>query len=115
MTDPHQTISVDDAVSAFIASLKQRLGTEGDGPCGSETPEEAEDRRFRFAEDVLRAACPDPRFCTHHRCKRTRLCRHFADLRAVRDGTRKLPPSRRPPGATMLRHAMWVFVNSLPR
>jgi hypothetical protein len=76
------------------------------------TPEQTEASRFEFAETVLRAACPDPRLCPHHRCRRLRLCRHVADLRAVRDGTRKLPPSRRPPGATMIRHAIWVFVNS---
>jgi hypothetical protein len=76
-----------------------------------ETPQEAEARRFRCAETLLRVVCPDPRLCTHHLCRRNRLCRHFANLHAVRDGRRQLPPSRRPPGAIMLRHAIWVFMN----
>ena len=110
-TPPYLT--VDEAVAEFMAGMQQRLGS---APAesysyGAETLEQAEARRFNFAEEVLRVACPDPRLCTHHRCRRNRLCRHFADLRAVQDGTHKLPPSRRSPGATMVRHAIWVFMN----
>jgi hypothetical protein len=106
-------LTVDEAVAEFMADMRLRLGTEPTERYehSPETPEQAEARRFHFAETVLRAACPDPRQCTHHRCRRYRLCRHFADLHAVRDGRRKLPPSRRPPGATMARHAIWVLMN----
>ncbi len=110
-TPPYLT--VDEAVAEFMTGMRQRLGS---APAesyshGAETLEQAEARRFHFAESVLRAACPDPRLCTHHRCRRNRLCRHFADLHAVREGRYKLAPSRRPPGATVLRHAIWVLMN----
>jgi hypothetical protein len=113
MNEPDPHLSVDDAVAEFMTTIKLHLGSaphECSRP-SAETPEQAEARRFKLAETLLRAACPDPRLCTHHRCRRDRLCRHFADLRAVRDGSRKLPPSRRSPGATMARHAIWVFMN----
>jgi hypothetical protein len=114
MNDPHPHLTVDQAVSEFMASMQERLGsaaTERRGP-STETREQADARRFDMAETVLSLACPDPRLCNHHRCRRGGLCRHFADLHAVRDGRRKLPPSRRSPSATMLRHAIWVFMNS---
>jgi hypothetical protein len=101
-------------MAAFSAGMEQHIGNGPDARCSYSpaTPKEMEAQRFQFAEKVLRAACPDPRLCTNHRCRRNRLCRHFADLRAVENGTRKLPPSRRSPGATMVRHAIWVLMNS---
>jgi len=75
-----------------------------------ETPEQAEARRFRCAEEVLRLVCPDPRVCPDRQCRRRRLCRHFLDLHAQQRAGRS-PNPRRTPGAAALRRAMWLYVN----
>jgi hypothetical protein len=110
MSKPRPTPTVDEAMAVFSTEMSARFGDGPEPQSSPLTPQEAEAKRFRFAETVLRAVCPDPTLCSHHHCKRSRLCRHFADLRAVENGTRKLPPSRRSPGATVIRHAIWLFV-----
>jgi hypothetical protein len=109
-------LTVDEAVAAFFVVMKQHYGLTSDGTFSDgyspKTSQQAEAQWFHMAEKALRAACRDPRLCTHPRCRRNRLCRHFADLHAVQEGRRKLPPSRRTPGETMLRHAIWVLMNA---
>jgi hypothetical protein len=109
-----QKLTVDDAVAEFYKILEAELGppTAALSRAGAaETPAEAEARRFRQAASLLRLACPDPTRCTDQRCRRNRLCRHFADLRARQQPSQIRQPTRRTPGADALRHAIWVLMN----
>jgi hypothetical protein len=113
-----QKLTVDEAVAEFRTILLAKLGpptAARSQTWAAETPAEAEARRFRLAESLLRRACPDPTRCTDQRCRRRRLCRHFADLRARQQGRPGQPATRRTPGADALRHAIWVFMNSNSR
>jgi hypothetical protein len=110
-----QKLTVDEAVAEFYRILEEELGPPTATPShagAAETPAEAEARYFRLAASLLRLACPDPTRCTDQRCRRSRLCRHFADLRARQQGRPGQPPTRRSPGAAALRHAIWVLMNS---
>ena len=110
-----QKLTVDEAVAEFRTILLAELGPPTAAPLRAgpaETPAEAEARRFRLAEELLRRACPDPTRCTDQRCRRRGLCRHFADLRARQQGRPGQPATRRTPGAAALRHAIWVLMNS---
>jgi hypothetical protein len=75
------------------------------------TPAEDEDLRFRCAEVLLLIACPDPALCADRRCRRGGVCRHLVDLEARRKGRYHAPNSRRTPGASALRHAVWVCMS----
>ena len=116
MTQFMPKLSVDDAVQQFFAILHHAWGLgEPDAARAADwerkTPEEAEALRFSCAKDVLRLLCPDPRWCSDHRCRRLTMCRHFADLRArQREG--RSPYPGRTPGAAALRHAIWVYMNA---
>ena len=107
---PHLT--VDDAVGEFRAMLKEKIG---DSPplttMTPQTPEEAEAGRFRFAEQLLSLACPDPAACANQQCRRNRLCRHFARLRAKQQSGVSRNP-RRTPGAEAARYAIWVYMSA---
>jgi hypothetical protein len=110
---PVQQLSVDQAVADFCTMLKTELGTDTASPfspAAAETPEEAEARHFRCAEELLRAVCPDPTGCPDQRCRRGGQCRHLADLRARQQGRQGPPRTRRTPGAAALRQAIWVFM-----
>jgi hypothetical protein len=116
MTKFTPNLSVDDAVQEFLAILSRAWGSaEPDASRLAElqrdTPEEAEARRFRCAEEVLRLLCSDPRWCTDRRCRRLTMCRRLADLRA-RQRDRRSPHPRRTPGAAALRHAIWLYMNA---
>ena len=76
-------------MAEFQAALREALGdSPPDTAAKSMTPEEQEESLFRFAEVVLRLACPDPRACSHPHCRRDVRCRHFARLEAKRAGGR---------------------------
>ncbi len=108
-------LNVDEAVAEFQAMLRVELGPEtaaGLRAIGPETPGEAEARRFRCAEELLRRVCPDPTRCNNQRCRRTGLCRHFAELRERQQLSTGQQATRRTPGAEALRQAIWVFMNS---
>jgi hypothetical protein len=110
-----QKLTVDEAVAEFYKILGTELGPPTAAPSragAAETREEAEARRFRLAEELLRRACPDPTRCSDPRCRRRGLCRHFADLRARQQGRPRQAPTRRTPGAHALRQAIWVYMNS---
>ncbi len=115
MTDPTQLISVDDAMADFQAITREVLGdtsfSAGDSAPAA-TPEQMEESRFRLAEFMLSLACPDPRMCGDQRCQRGRLCRHFAHVQALREGSAMPHHPRRPPGAEAARYAVWVYMNS---
>lgn len=109
-------LTVDEAVAELRLLLGAELDTlpaEPPAPLAPETHEEAEARRFRCAEALLRLACPDPARCPDQRCRRGGQCRHLALLDARRRGQPpKEPPTRRTPGALALRQAIQVFMNS---
>ncbi len=110
-----QKLAVDAAVAQFSKALEAELGSGADSRCSAGkavSPEEAETRRFRQAEALLRLVCPDPTRCAEPRCRRGGLCQHFADLRARQEGRRSQPATRRTPGAAALRHAIWIYMNS---
>jgi hypothetical protein len=105
-------LTIDQAVAEFQAVVREELG---DDPLPSatvpRTPEEAEDERFRFAEVMVALACPDPRACTDHRCRRNSLCRHFERVRAKRACGQASHPMRTP-GAEAIRYAIWAYMSS---
>lgn len=108
------TLSVDEAVSQFVAVLRAELGPGTDaglGPIAGETLADAEARRFRTAARLLHLVCPDPTGCSNQRCRRTRLCRHFAELHE-RQRLSIDQSARRTPGADALRQAIWLLMNS---
>ena len=112
MTTQTRQLTIDDAIAEFQAVVREELG---DTPPHTTrvpvTPEEAEARRFQFAEFMLGLACPDPTACTDWQCRRHRLCRHFARLRVKqRNGVSRHP--RRTPGAEAARYAIWVYMSS---
>lgn len=114
MPDPEQLISVDDAMAEFQAIAREVLADASSGARASTpdaTPEQMEESRFRLAEYVLSLACPDPRACADHRCRRQVLCRHFERVQAKRASGLSNHP-RRTPGAEALRYAVWVVMNS---
>jgi hypothetical protein len=108
------TLNVDEAVAEFLAALREVLGPDTGGGLRAivrETLEEAEARRFRCAAQLLGWVCPDAMRCINQRCRRTRLCRHFAELRE-RQQLSIDQSTRRTPGADALRQAIWLFMNS---
>jgi hypothetical protein len=110
MTTAPPRLTEDDAVQYFFTMLRAQWGPPS-GEVVPEAPEQAEARRFRCAEEVLRLLCSDPRACTDRRCRRLTLCRHFAELHArQRDGRWTHP--RRTPGAAALRRAIWLYMNA---
>lgn len=114
MTDVARRLTVDEAVAEFSKRADAARGPALPAQARTaavETFEDAERRRFQFAEHLLSLACPDPRQCADHRCRRHRLCRHVVDVHAVRSGARVLPPSRRSPGAWAMRYAIWESMN----
>lgn len=117
MTDRSSKLTVDEAMAAITLIAKERLESAppAEPRTVADTFEAAEARLFQTAQQLLVLACPDPRHCCHHRCRRHRLCRHFVVVRAVQSGARVLPQSRRSPGAWALRYAVWVYMNTLAR
>ena len=110
-----EKLTLNQAVAQFHAILREHLPPEPlarAGPSVPETHEEAEARRFRLAETLLRLACPDARRCTDHRCRRSGRCRHLADLAARKQGPPRRQEDDRPPAAHALRHAIWVYMNA---
>ena len=112
MREPIPQLNVDEAMAEFQAVARDLLGDSvARRRAAPQTPEEAEDSLFRFAESILSLACPDPTACTNEYCRRQRICRHFARVRAKRASGQSAHP-RRTPGAEACRYAIWVFVNS---
>ena len=112
MREQMPQLNVDEAMAEFQAVTKDHLGESlARRPAAPQTPQEAEDSRFRFAESILSLACPDPRACTNERCRRNRLCRHFERVHAKRASGQSAHP-RRTPGAEACRYAIWVYMNS---
>ena len=114
MNAPACQLTVDDAMWKFQIMLREALGgNPPDAATRPETPEEREERLFRFAEAVLGLACPDPRACSDPHCRRNVCCRHFARIGAKRvSGTASHP--RRTPGAEAARYAVWVYMSADP-
>ena len=88
-------------IAEFQAVARDLLGDSvARGRAAPQTPEEAEDSLFRFAESILSLACPDPTACNNEHCRRQRICRHFARVRAsgppARARIRGARPVRRP-------------------
>ena len=100
------------AIAEFQAVVREELGDDA-APVATapRTPEEAEDEKFRFAELMVTLACPDPRACTDHRCRRDVLCRHFARVQAKRASGQATHPMRTP-GAEAVRYAIWAYISS---
>jgi len=114
MTDPPNRYSVDEAMASFSKLADAIYGPSQDDPARALSPPtfvEAEAERFRFAENVLAAACPAPARCGQHRCRRNRVCQHFEKLRAIQSPPQPQPFSRRSPGAQAVRYAVWVYMN----
>jgi|RhiMetdeSRZDD1v2_1073273.scaffolds.fasta_scaffold354758_2 hypothetical protein len=105
-------LTIDQAIAEFQAVVREELGDDP-APVATapRTPEEAENARFRFAEFMVALACPDPRACTDHRCRRNALCRHFERVQAKRASRRASHP-RRTPGAEAIRYAIWAYISS---
>jgi hypothetical protein len=111
MREPIPQLTVDQAMAEFQAVARDLLGdSPARGPAPPQTPEQAEEGRFRFAEQILSLACPDPRACTNEHCRRHRMCRHFERVRAKRASGVSAHP-RRTPGAEACRYAIWVYMN----
>jgi len=111
MTAPTRQLSIDAAIGEFQAVLDEELGDSlSHQALPPETPEQAEDRRFRLAEYMIALACPDPRACADQRCRRDVLCRHLSRVHAKRASGRSSHP-RRTPGAEAARYAIWVYMN----
>jgi hypothetical protein len=110
-----QKLTMEETVAEFFAILQVWLGhrtAPSIDQMHADTSEDAEALRFRAAEQLLRAACPGPAHCSEQRCRRGGLCRHLADLYA-RQGRHSPQLTRRTPGADAVRHAIWVYMNSL--
>ncbi len=112
MTDTTRQLSVDEAMAEFQAIAREVLGAAAPGNAAAAATEQTEESRFSLAEVILRLACPDPRMCGDTRCRRGRLCRHFAHVRALHEGRVRTHHPRRPPDAEALRYAVWVYMNS---
>jgi hypothetical protein len=114
-----QKLTVDQTLADFRALLQAELdsrASRGEALAGAgapETPEQAEARRFACAEALLRLTCTDVGRCRDTRCRRSGRCRHLANLHAQQSGAGSRHDARRPPGATALRHAIWVHMNAL--
>jgi hypothetical protein len=105
-------LTIDQAIAEFRAVVREELGDDPSPfAMPRRTPEEAEDEKFKFAELMVALACPDPRACTHHRCRRDVLCRHFARVQAKRASGQAENP-RRTPGAEAARYAIWAYMSS---
>jgi hypothetical protein len=107
-----EKLTLDAAVAQFNLLLREYLGSRiYTGSYDPEPPEITDARYFRWAQMLIRLACPDPAACANRRCRRGG-CRHPADLAA----TRKAPPLQeiegRPPAIHALRHAIWVYMNA---
>ena len=112
MNQQPQRLSVDEAMAAFMRAMSDRYG---DGPPALGTPlpspAEKEANLFCIAEDLLRLACPEPGACMDVRCRRDRLCRHFAFVRDKREKNIATHPQRTP-SAEAFRYAVWVYMNT---
>jgi hypothetical protein len=109
---PTHQLTIDEAIAEFQAVVREELGDgPSDAPMTPRTPQEEEESRFRFAEFMLSLACPDPRACTDHRCRRNVACRHFERVQAKRLSGKTSHP-RRTPGAEAARYAIWVYMSS---
>ena len=106
-------LTIDQAIADLQAIVREELGDDPLLSVASApgTPEEEEDLRFRFAEYLLSLACPDPRTCTDHRCRRNARCRHFERVQAKRASGEASHP-RRTPGAEAVRYAIWAYMSS---
>lgn len=118
MTKPRRTLTIDEAVGAFMALSEQEdtgLLPDGGGPApsGPLSQPEKEAALFHLAAHLVRLACPDPAACSDQRCRREALCRHSVYLHDRRvSGVTSHP--RRTPGAEAARYAMWVYMSSRP-
>jgi hypothetical protein len=113
MTDTLPPLTIDEAMGAFQTMVQDVLGDEplGDGAPLSETPQEAETRRFLLAQHLIDRTCPSPSACAYRACRRDATCQHLARVRARWAAGRSSHP-RRPPGADALRYAIWVYVSA---
>ena len=107
-----ERLTLDQAVAHFHILLREELGARIEsGSYAPEAPEITEARYFRWAEALIRTACPDPPRCANRRCRRGG-CRHLADLAAKQ----KAAPPQEFDGCTpahhALRRAMWVYMNA---
>ena len=114
MNEQPQRLSVDDAMAEFMRTMSDRYGDSPPAPDPPPSPAEREANLFCIAERLLRLACPNPEACTDPRCRRDRLCRHFAFVRDKREKGIATHP-RRTPSAEAFRYAVWVFMNSCLR
>jgi hypothetical protein len=83
MTEPARQLTTDEAVGRFRALIKDEIA--GMPP---QTAEEAEAAHFRVAEHIIGLACPAPARCGDRGCRRDRVCRHLAQVRARRSAGR---------------------------
>jgi hypothetical protein len=105
-------LTIDQAIAEFQAVVREELGDDfSPAATPPQTFEETEEERFRFAELMVALACPDPRACTDHRCRRNALCRHFQRVLAKRASGRPIHPMRTA-GAEALRYAIWAYISS---
>lgn len=106
-------MSTDDAVMLFRAMLQRELSIDPSRQAkfSTETPEQAEARRWRCAEVLLQSLCGGPARCRDPRCRRGQRCRHLQEAAALAQDPRVI--QRRPPGAIALRRAirMWMITH----
>jgi hypothetical protein len=116
MSEHQQQLTMDQAMGAFRAMVRDEMGEAGPDPGGPldmpvETPEEAEIRQFLMAQYLINLACPSVSGCRNTHCRRDRTCRHLARVRA-RWSERKSSHPRRSPAASIVRYAIWVYVSA---
>jgi hypothetical protein len=111
MKQQPQLLSVDEAMAEFMHAMSDLYGDSPPAPGTPPSPAEKEADLFDLAERLLHLACPDPGACTDPRCRRDRLCRHFAFVRDKRETGIATHP-RRTPSAEAFRYAVWVFMNA---
>jgi hypothetical protein len=103
-------MTTDEAVTLFQALLQQELRIDPNRRLElfPETPQQAEARRWRCAEALLRSVCAGPAHCGDPRCRRSRRCGHLLDVAALAEKAHAV--ERRTPGAVALRRAIRVWM-----
>jgi hypothetical protein len=115
MIETSRPLTVDEAVAEFTAMVDDVLGDVLPGGAATpETPQEADTRHFLLAQHLIGLACPRPSACRDQRCRRDASCRHLAYVQS-RWRARRSGHPRRPPGADILRHAIWLYVTARRR
>jgi hypothetical protein len=115
MIDASRPLTIDEAVAEFTTMVNDVLGDALPGGVATpETPQEAETRYFLLAQHLIGLVCPSPSACRDQRCRRDASCRQLAYVRDRWRARRSSHP-RRPPGADLLRYAIWVYVSARRR